>query len=455
MISFEDIIQRCHERHPKPLLQRKTVVTPALYNLGFPYHLTTHCAYKYPVLLANLEEAHVSFMPIGRAPGNDNGPRELGGERFLKRQGTKDWGMRQWHESWGIQVYTGTPSELDGASWHDFHFTYNLICSEPDAVHTCIDTLANAVPNPLLTITKSGGIRFSCRIPNYLHSYIDTSKLYIYKHTPTSEDPDKRDVYLEIIGEKNYSRWDARYEILQGNLLDPPIIAKEVVFAPIDALRVSLHEPAPQKIVEKPITHEIPDSLGSQNLDLAKDTLIKRGFSYIGQEENNYRWTLPHSGIANHYISLWEDDGTVWIRASIHETGIPVTSTPMTDIWVDTGIVPIKSHASIPISNKILNIREGKLSPLAIKRPSTVLQKSEQTSQMNGTHNNGNFQEQNIFNQTDHILGLIAEEDTAVNFDAKSFISSSESTCLNVPTYKHAEKLENHYQNQELTLFER
>lgn len=455
MISFDDIIQRCHERNKKPLLQRKTVVTPALYNKGFPYHLTTHCAYKYPVLLANLEDAHVSFMPIGRAPGNDNGPRELGGERFLKRQGIKDWDMRQWHESWGIQVYTGTPSELDEASWHDFHFTYNLICSEPDDFQTCIDTLVNAVPNPLLTVTKSGGVRFSCRIPDYLHPDTDTAKLYIHKHTPTFEDADKFDVYLEIYGDKNYSRWDARYEIVQGNLLDPPIIAKEVVFAPIDALRVLLHEPTPQEIIKEQIPHEIPNSFGSHNLDLAKDILIKRGFSYIGQEEDTYRWALPHSDIDNHYISLWEDEQTVWIRASNHEIGIPVTSTPITDIWVDTGIVPVKSPMPLPLSDKIRNIREGKLSPLAIKRPSPVLQKPEQTDQINSTHKNGNLQKQNMFNQTDHVLGLIAEENTEVNIDAESYISPSETTCLNVPTYKYAEKLESRYQNQKFTLFER
>ena len=83
------------------------------------------------------------------------------------------------------------------------------------------------------------------------------------------------------------------------------------------------------------------------------------------------------------------------------------------------------------------------------------MEKPEQSTQMNATQNNEDLQNQNIFNQTDHILGLIAEEDTEVDFDAKSYISSSESTCLNVPTYKYAEKLENHYQNQKLTLFER
>ncbi|MCG9129864.1 hypothetical protein JT359_19915, partial [Candidatus Poribacteria bacterium] len=382
MISFEDILQRCKERYKKPLLQRKTVVTPALYNLGYSCHLTAHCAYKYPVLLTNLEDSRISFMPIGRAPGNDIGPRELGGERFLKRQRIKDWEMRRWHESWGIQIYTGTPSELDGARWHDFHFTYNAICDAPDAVITCIETLTYAIPNPLLTITKSGGIRFSCRIPEYLHSDEETSKFYIYKHTPTTRDPEKRNNYLEIYGDKNYSRWDARYEIVHGNLLDPPVIAKEVVFAPIDALRVTLHDPAPEKENEEQTVPDIPISLGSQNLDLAKNALIKRGFSYLGQEKDIHRWTLPHSEIDNHYISLWEDEGTVWVCASTSELGIPTAPVPITDIWIDTGIVPLKPQANVPISDKIRNIREGKLSPLAIKRPSPQLEKTEHIDQI-------------------------------------------------------------------------
>ena len=122
MNFLKHLIQRCHERHEKPLRQRKTVVTPALYNKGSPYLFATYCAQRYLVLLADLEQANISFMPIGQAPDNDRGPRALGGERFLKRQGIRDWGMRRWHASWGIQIYTGIPSELDGARWHDFNF---------------------------------------------------------------------------------------------------------------------------------------------------------------------------------------------------------------------------------------------------------------------------------------------------------------------------------------------
>ena len=73
---------------------------------------------------------------------------------------------------------------------------------------------------PLLTLSKSGGLRFSCRVLDYLHPNIEQERLYIYKDTVTPRKSNQRDVYLEILGEEGYSRWDARYEILLGNLLE-------------------------------------------------------------------------------------------------------------------------------------------------------------------------------------------------------------------------------------------
>ena len=295
MNSLKHIIQRCHQQHKKPHRQRKTRVTPALYK-GLPYHFTVHCAWKYPVRLYELEHADISFMPIGRAPEHDHAPRDFGGERFLKRQRTQDWIPRRWYASWGIQVYTGTPSERDGAQWHDIDFTYDAICAAPDAVLFCIESLINAVANPLLTMTKSGGLRFSCRVQDYLHLNTEEAKQYIHKHTPTAENPYHCDVYLEILGVEGYSRWDGRYEILLGDLLDPPIITKEVLFAFIDVLRATLHEPAPTS-------------------------------------ENN-------------------------LEPTFQATTVPP---------------PVPA----PIDEKVIAVREGKLSPLAIKRPFPVLCKSE------------------------------------------------------------------------------
>ena len=258
MKSLNNIIQQCHQRREKPLRQRKTEATPAMYTKDHPHQYTVYCAHRIPVMLQDLEKAHISFMPIGRAPWNDQGPEDFKGKRFLKRQGTTDWEINQWNASWGIKIYTGVPSESNGARWHNLHFKYDAICAAPDAVADCIEALANIVNNPLLTLGKSGGLRFSCRVRDYLHSNTETAKLYIYKDTQKIEQTYQREVYLEIFGEEGQTRWDARYEILAGNLLDPPVIDKEVLFAPIDVLRAKLHEPAPNTVERKQIVAKVP-----------------------------------------------------------------------------------------------------------------------------------------------------------------------------------------------------
>ena len=160
--------------------------------------------------LYDLEAARVSFMPVVGGPEHDRIPQSFGGERFLRQQRMNDWNMRQWHTSWGIHVYTGIPSEREGALWHDLEFKYEAICAAPEAVLACIETLINVVGNPLLTLTKSGGLRFSCRVLDYLHPETETAKAYVYKDVATSENPHQRDVYLEILGEAGHSPWDAR-----------------------------------------------------------------------------------------------------------------------------------------------------------------------------------------------------------------------------------------------------
>ena len=291
----KDIIQRCHQQRRKSLRQRRTKASPALHK-DYLYHFTVRYARGHAVRLHNLEQADISFMPIGHAPDHDYPPSDFGGERFLKRQGTRDWTFRRWYASWGIQVYTGIPSGRNDAQWHDLNFKYEAICAAPDAVLTCIEALVNSVANPLLTLSKSGGLRFSCRVQDYLHPNTEEAKQYIHKHTPSPENPYHRDVYLEILGEEGHNRWDGRYEILLGNLLDPPVISKEILFAPIDALRAVLHEPAPAS-------------------------------------KNNFEPTVQE--------------------------------------------ITLEPPMPTPVDEEMIAVRAGKLSPLAIKRPSPILRKSE------------------------------------------------------------------------------
>ena len=460
MNSLEDLIERCHQRHEKPLRQRRTVVTPALYNKSHSYQVTVYCAQRYPVLLADMEQADISFMPIGRAPRYDRGPRDFGGERFLKRQSLQNWGIRRWHASWGLQMYTGIPSERDGAPWHDIDFKYEAICAAPDAVFACIEALINAVANPLLTMSKSGGLRFSCRVLDYLHPNTEQERLYIYKHTPISEISGQRDVYLEILGEEGYSHWDARHEILIGNLLDPPIIAKEVLFAPINALRAELHEPV---LLENesliPVTKNVeqerniataPVSLGSHNLDLAKVAFLKNGFSYVGQENGYHYWVSPDSTIDNKHVSLWESDGMVWVRASTPDAGLPTTSTPITDIWDDTGILRPIPAMGLSVSDEVSAVREGKLSPLAIKRPPPVLHKPKHPNEVYETLETKVAQVEHIFDGTSRILGVVTQVEAKGNYGIEPYVLGGGATCLNLPNVKLAEEAEQRFQEQNL-----
>ena len=429
---LQDMIARCHQRHEQPLKQQKTTTTPPLYK-GLPYYFTVYCAHGYPVTLQDLEAADISFMPIGQAPGTDRPPRSFGGNRFLKRQQATDWDIMQWHKSWGIQVYTGIPSARDSASWHDIDFKYEAICAAPDAVLACVQALTDAVANPLLTMLKSGGLRFSCRIPGYLHPNTKQAKLYVYKGSPTAENPHQHDAYLEIVGEKGYNCWDGRYEILLGNLLDPPVISKEVLFAPIDALRAKLHEPVSQDVQHKESIPDAPDSLGSGKLDLAKEAFFKRGFSYVRQADGFHYWSRQGVEIGNTEVSLWESEGGVWVSASTSDTGLPTEATLITDVWKDTGILPPLPATGLPIDDKVLAVREGKLSPLGIKRPPPVLQKSRSTEKIHETHEEISVQVQHAFDRNVRVLGFIPEADSEKDGEVESVLHEGEAICLNIP----------------------
>ena len=445
---LQDMIARCHQRHEQPLQQRKSIVAPLLYK-GLPYHFTVYCAHRYPVMLQDLEAAGISFMPIGSAPGNDRPPRGFRGERFSKRQQAKDWETLRWHKSWGIQVYTGTPSARDGAPWHDIDFKYEAICAAPDAVLACVQALVDAVANPLLTMLKSGGLRFSCRIPGYLHPNTMQARLYVHKHTPTSENPYQHDTYLEILGEKGYSCWDARYEILLGDLLDPPLISKEVLFPPIDALRAALHKPIPQSIQHEESILEVPYSLGSGKLDLAKEAFFKRGYTYVRQADGFHYWGIRRGGETdNTEVSLWESEGSVWICASTSDTGLPVEATLITDVWNDTGILPPMPATEPPIDDKVLAVREGKLSPLSIKRPTPVLHKSKPTEKVDETREEISVQMQRALDRNVCVLGFIPDADSEKDGEVESMLRNSGAICLNVPDAKLAAETEQFFQEQ-------
>ena len=444
---LQDIIARCHQRHKKPLEQRKTAVAPALYK-GLPYHFPVYCAHRYPVMLQDLEAAGISFMPIGQAPGTDRPPRSFGGERFLKRQQAADWDITQWHRSWGMQVYTGIPSGRDGAPWHDIDFKYEAICAAPDAVLACVQALVNTAANPLLTLSKSGGLRFSCRIPGYLHPNTKQARIYVYKASPSEENSYDHDAYLEILGAEGYNCWDGRYEILLGNLLEPPVIPKEVLFAPIDAFRAKLHEPVFQILQHTESIPDVPYSLGSGKLDLAKEAFFKRGFSYLRQEDGFHYWHRHDDEIGNTEVTLWENEDGVWVCASTSDTEFPMEATLITDVWKDTGILPPIPKTGLPIDDKVLAVREGNLSPLALKRPSPVLHKSKPMEKIDEPPEAIRVQVQRAFDRNVRVLGCVPDTDVEKSREMEPFLRKA--ICLRVPSVELGVAAEQFLQNPDV-----
>ncbi len=435
MNVLEDIIQRCHTRHAESdsLRQRKTVITLAMYKL-LPYQIKVHCARANLLTTEELKKAKISIMPLGHATENEHFPQDFGGYRFKRQQEATDWSMRQWKDSWGIQIYTGIPSEHIGARWHDFEFKYAAICDAPDAVATCIETLLNTTANPLLTLTKSGGLRFSCRIQDYLHPNTDAEKFFIYKWIPIEDNLNQREIYLEVRGDKGYSPWDTRYEILLGNLLAPPVIAKEVVFAPINKLRDALHEPeTPKTNILKTTDVCLPD-FSSANLDLAKEAFIKRGFAYTQETNGFYYWSKGDT-----YVLMWEDRDVVWVRAATPNTEIPTRAVQITDIWKDTDI-----SSKTQFSEKIAAIRKGELSPLAIKRLPPKLQKSQAAPKQYQSLKNQQTQIQQLLKRDPRIL-VITTSDADLLLNTVTELMNNNTICLNIACRSLAETAAERY----------
>lgn len=411
MNNIQDIIERCHERHSErdKLRQRKTILIPALYKRP-PFHIKVFCARSTSLMLEALENADITFMPLGHSLENVDVPFDCGGDRYLKRQDSKSWRIRQWNDSWGIFIYTGIPSERDGAHWHDIVFHYKAICDAPEAVSTCVENLLNTHANPLLTLTRTGGLRFTCRIQDYLHPNTDQDKYYVYTYQVTPNNDTCMDVYLEIIGNEGYSEWDLRYEILFGNLLEPPVIPKEVLFTSINILRDALHKPSSAKEILPQTKVEKAPAFESNRLALAKDALTKRGYSYLRENKGAYHWISNKANGAATGVKLWEDQGIVWIHASTPDTEIPISAVPITDIWDDTGISPAKY-----VDKKLHAIREGNLSPLALKRQVPILHKNATACEHYKSFKEQSAHLQKVLDQDTRIIALTTSDVDILN----------------------------------------
>ena len=169
--ALKNIIARCHQRHEKPLQQQKSIVEPLLYK-GLPYHFTVYCAHRYPVTASRPGDGRYFLYAERTVPLATDSSAASGFWRgtVLGTPAGDRLGCQPMAQVMGDSSVYG---DALGARWraHGMTSTLNMkpVCTAPDAILACVQALVDSVANPLLTMSKSGGLRFSCRIPGYLH----------------------------------------------------------------------------------------------------------------------------------------------------------------------------------------------------------------------------------------------------------------------------------------------
>ena len=245
-------LQRCIQRHQSPLLALKTRVFHYRdgYQKRYAQYAVAYAAGK-TINPENLSRAALGFMPIG-----NNGhcleyyTQPNADKDWETTYGVSDWKPKSWRDAYGIQIYTGSPS----GDLTSLDFEYEIIRDHPKPFLETLANLCQLTENPLLVISKSGGLRFECRTPGYIHPKTDQRYVATWKNHREHEQ-----LYLEIFGEKGLSRYDARYEIYTGSLLNIPTIDPHALFEIVDQLREQIGEPRPERSTAKPQPTHTPE----------------------------------------------------------------------------------------------------------------------------------------------------------------------------------------------------
>lgn len=252
-----NLLGRCKHRNVNPLVARATERIPYMTDKDYTTRYKVWLSHGNLVPLESLDDAGVSYLPI-----SSNGftkcryveaPVKSGKQGWDHHYGFKDFAQGYWNESYGIQIFTGKQSRW----WTDVDIERAFLEHHPERAEQMVDELLAEVGDqePLIAITKSGGVRFSCRTDGYEHPKKEQSHIGIY-------DDDKRcykPLYVEVFGSKGLSRWDARYEILQGSILNPPEVSHESILGILSPYRDEFHVPP-----TKPVEHEPNTSKGEK-----------------------------------------------------------------------------------------------------------------------------------------------------------------------------------------------
>ena len=263
-LKLDKLVQRCIDRHRKPLQQIQTRSHQGRYSVAYSAAKT--------IDPEQLSRVGIGFMPITKSGHCPELYSVKAGKDWQTTYSVSDWKAESWRDSYGIQIYTGKPSKYIT----DLDLEYAIIRDYPEVFKSTLERLIALTEKPLIVISKSGGLRFVCRTPCYVHSKSDQRYVATWKNHHEHEH-----LYLEIFGDKGLSRYDARYEIIAGSLLDIPVVDHHVLFEIIDELREQIGEPRPEKPTSKPTRkspkrEQVPDAPSVKIVDRLPEDIAWR-----------------------------------------------------------------------------------------------------------------------------------------------------------------------------------
>ena len=453
-MNIHELLEKCRERHEKPLSTKLSVMHAKMGDVLHPYHPQVYYARGKSTMATSFAEAGIGILPVMSYGHPPKGYSELGWTITRTMQHAPMW---QWKRSYGLQVMTGEPS----GDWTDLDFEWAAVEQHPEQLEICLLRLcALADTPPLITITKSGGIRFSCRTPGYVHPNGKPSQEFVAEYYPELTEvngklrPVRKHLFLEVFGNMGKSRYDARYEIYAGNIFSPPVISYESLFGVLSYYKRAVDVPPPDVPVEEkmiPIRRSkrrvaisqdgVPVyALGTLPRDLHWTRRIdgkpglqsKRGDYVCGmtvhsKSNGSLQFYLQPDGVVDMYCHNCGENGFVGRYEKSEEERVAAL------------IANAPPYESIPTPEeqkhwRIERIRSGDLSPMALLRPTAILEKRPSTLKFSTLEINDMII-RDAFDEESKLVVINAETGAGKNFQLEDFIIKGGKVLKTTPTY--------------------
>ena len=452
-MDVRQLILDCLDRHENPLRSRKTVMHASKGDMTHPYHPQAFYADNLSIMVTGLEKHGISIVPIhiGGYP-IPKFTEEYGQSAWYTFFTMHHWEFEHWRQSYGFQVFTGKPS----GDWTDLDFEVESVKHHPYETMACLERLCDLTDTPLVTISKSGGIRFSCRTPGYVRPRNDMQ--YAAEYDPKNLDehgnPIRLNLFLEIFGDKSLSRWDARYEIVSGTLLSPPVIDYQSLLDAITPFRDEVQVDPPKR--KKPKKRKAQQSKsepdqklqvsGSYNLNnLPKDLQWRRvdpDDPKLGlkSKRSDYKCTMTKHRKSQGSVQFYKDPkGVVKIFCHNCRKNITIGSYHQSEREsIAEMIANAPPYEEVPSKeeqrqNMVRRIRSGKESHTALRRPPPVLFQTEDSA----TYSTLEINDEEIlaaFEKDKSIILINSETGAGKNYQMENYVLKGGKVIKTTPT---------------------